>query len=58
MFGLRGSHGADGEAEANLRLGLPDLDGLEVIRRLREWSHVPIIVLSARTEEAQKGRRS
>jgi two-component system KDP operon response regulator KdpE len=37
-----------------LDLGLPDLDGLEVIRRLREWSAVPIIVLSVREREADK----
>ncbi len=37
-----------------LDLGLPDLDGLEVIRRLREWSAVPIIVLSARGQEGDK----
>ena len=35
-------------------LGLPDVDGLEVIRRLREWSAVPIIVLSARGQERDK----
>lgn len=35
-------------------LGLPDGDGLEVIRRIRTWSPVPIIVLSARTMEAEK----
>lgn len=35
-------------------LGLPDLDGLEVIRRLREWSKVPVIVLSARGQERDK----
>src|SRR5687767_13181538 len=35
-------------------LGLPDLDGLDVIRRLREWSAVPIIVLSARGQERDK----
>ena len=35
-------------------LGLPDLDGLEVIRRLREWTAVPIIVLSARGQEPDK----
>jgi two-component system, OmpR family, KDP operon response regulator KdpE len=37
-----------------LDLGLPDLDGLEVLRRLREWSHVPVIVLSARGHERDK----
>jgi two-component system KDP operon response regulator KdpE len=35
-------------------LGLPDMDGLQVIRRLREWSAVPIIVLSARGQEQDK----
>jgi two-component system KDP operon response regulator KdpE len=37
-----------------LDLGLPDMTGLEVIHGLRGWSAVPIIVLSARTAEAQK----
>jgi two-component system KDP operon response regulator KdpE len=37
-----------------LDLGLPDLDGLEVTRRLREWSRIPLIVLSARGQEADK----
>ena len=37
-----------------LDLGLPDMDGLEVIRRLREWSATPIIVLSARGQERDK----
>jgi len=35
-------------------LGLPDTDGLKVIRRVRAWSQVPIVVLSARTQEEQK----
>ena len=35
-------------------LGLPDFDGLEVIRRIREWSPMPIIVLSARIQERSK----
>ena len=35
-------------------LGLPDMDGLNVIRRIREWSPMPIVVLSARTEERSK----
>jgi two-component system KDP operon response regulator KdpE len=35
-------------------LGLPDIDGIEVIRRIREWSSMPIIVLSARVQERTK----
>jgi two-component system KDP operon response regulator KdpE len=37
-----------------LDLGLPDTDGLEVIRRIREWSATPIIVISARGQESDK----
>jgi two-component system KDP operon response regulator KdpE len=37
-----------------LDLGLPDLDGLEVIRRLRPWCRAPVVVLSARGQERQK----
>jgi two-component system KDP operon response regulator KdpE len=53
---------ARGEVESRARkpdlllvdLGLPDGDGLTVIRNVRSWSSVPIIVLSARTREDQK----
>ncbi len=37
-----------------LDLGLPDMDGVDVIRRIRTWSTMPIIVLSARAEDADK----
>lgn len=37
-----------------LDLGLPDMDGLEVLGRLREWSSVPVLVLSARPDPADK----
>lgn len=37
-----------------LDLGLPDMDGVEVIRRIRSWSNVPIIVISARSEDSDK----
>lgn len=37
-----------------LDLGLPDMDGLDVISRVREWSQVPIIVLSIRADESDK----
>jgi two-component system KDP operon response regulator KdpE len=54
--------GSDGLAEAATRapdvivldLGLPDLDGLEVGRRIRTWSDVPIVVLSANSSEDRK----
>ena len=54
--------GQDGLAQAKARnpdlilldLGLPDLEGTEVIRRLREWTPTPIIVLSARDQEQIK----
>jgi two-component system KDP operon response regulator KdpE len=37
-----------------LDLGLPDMDGLEVIEKLREWSAIPVIVISAREQEGDK----
>lgn len=37
-----------------LDLGLPDMDGLNVVRRIREWSTTPIIILSARGQEKDK----
>jgi two-component system KDP operon response regulator KdpE len=54
--------GADGIVEVGSRqpdviivdLGLPDMDGVDVIRRVREWTDVPIIVLSARGQERDK----
>lgn len=54
--------GADGLAQAAQRnpevilldLGLPDMDGLEVTRRLREWTRTPVIVLSARGQDEDK----
>lgn len=39
-----------------LDLGLPDMDGMDVIKKLREWTAVPIIVISARTNEHEKAR--
>jgi two-component system KDP operon response regulator KdpE len=59
---LEASKGAEALALASsnnpalvlLDLGLPDQDGLEVTRRLREWSKVPVIVLSARGREDDK----
>ena len=65
--GFRMEEAADGTAGLHLAaalrpaavlldLGLPDLDGLEVLRRLREWSQVPVIILSARGQEDDKIR--
>lgn len=52
-LGLAGQHHPD---LVVLDLGLPDLDGEQVIRRLREWSDVPILVLSVRGDEYEKVR--
>jgi len=54
--------GQNGLAEAALRrpdvivldLGLPDLDGVDVLKRLREWSEIPVLILSVRDSEDQK----
>ncbi len=59
---IEAATGADGLREAETRqpdllildLGLPDLDGLDVIRRVREWSEMPILVLSAHGQERDK----
>ena len=37
-----------------LDLGLPDIDGVEIIKKIRTWSNVPIIVISARSEDVEK----
>lgn len=37
-----------------LDLGLPDMDGVEITRRIREWSRIPIIILSVRAQEQNK----
>ena len=37
-----------------LDLGLPDMDGVEIIRKIRSWSNMPIIVISARSEDEDK----
>ena len=54
--------GQQGIVEAGIRkpdliildLGLPDMDGVEVVKAIREWSHMPIIILSARSGEQHK----
>lgn len=59
---LRAESGAEGIREAATRnpdvvlldLGLPDMDGLDVVERLREWTRVPVIVLSARQQDHDK----
>jgi two-component system KDP operon response regulator KdpE len=59
---LEGANGREGLAQAALAkpdlvvldLGLPDLDGKDVLRELREWSRVPVLVLSVRASEGEK----
>ena len=56
------SHGRQGIIEAGVRkpdliildLGLPDMDGVDVIKSIRQWSAMPIIILSARSSEQHK----
>lgn len=59
---IESANAARGEIEARshkpdlmlVDLGLPDRDGVELIRRIRAWSPIPVIVLSARVDEARK----
>jgi two-component system KDP operon response regulator KdpE len=59
---LEAETGKDGLREAAERppevivldLGLPDMEGLDVLREIRQWSNLPVIVLSARGQEFQK----
>jgi len=56
---VRGKNGLSEIATRNpdlviLDLGLPDMDGLEFLKNLREWSHVPVLVLTARDQEQDK----
>ena len=37
-----------------LDLGLPDMDGIDILRKLREWSSLPVVVVSARSHEKDK----
>lgn len=50
---LLATHGAD---LVILDLGLPDLDGIDVLREMRAWSGVPVVVLSVRASESEKVR--
>ncbi|HAM50919.1 MAG TPA: DNA-binding response regulator, partial [Nitrospiraceae bacterium] len=59
MEAMTGQEGLNEAAVRNpdvilLDLGLPDIDGLHVTQRLREWSDTPIIVISAREQEMDK----
>src|SRR5262245_15446724 len=54
--------GEDGIAQVSARnpdlilldLGLPDRDGIDIIREIRRWTHIPIVVVSARGQERHK----
>lgn len=60
VFEAEGGHEALGSVVQRrpdlliLDLGLPDMDGLDVLRRVREWSEVPVIILSVRDKETEK----
>jgi two-component system, OmpR family, KDP operon response regulator KdpE len=65
VFGSEIVEAADGQEAVNLTathhpdlvildLSLPDMDGMEVLRRIREWSQVPVIILSVRDSESDK----
>lgn len=59
ISGVNGAEGIMMTASHNpdvilLDLGLPDMDGIEVIKKIRTWSNVPIIVISARSEDTDK----
>jgi len=59
---IEASSGQEGLTEGTTRnpdlvlldLGLPDMDGLEIVQRFREWSELPIIIISAREQEEDK----
>ena len=59
---LTAQNGAEAIMEASshnpdvvfLDLGLPDMDGIDVIKKIREWSNMPIIVISARSDDEDK----
>jgi len=59
---IEASSGQEGLTEGTTRnpdvilldLGLPDMDGIEVVQRFREWSEVPVIIISAREQEEDK----
>lgn len=59
VFASSGENAIMGVASHNpdiilLDLGLPDIDGIDVIKKVRSWSNIPIIVISARSEDSDK----